>query len=435
MEQTHYQVLGVEPTASAEEIKRRFRELARKYHPDVCPDKLASHQMFVRITEAYQVLSDATRRADYDLTLRDRSQRQASVRAATGASRPPGDSRTPPGSARSAPPPRAGARPGPNPPPHVGFRVGLAGGGAGPRARATAGRPRTTATTHPTQVAQHLRTAQAAFVGLRYRDAVRHCKQALELDPRNGAACGLLGDIYRAQGRVDDAIYFYSLAAQLTPPPQNRAVMAKLEALLAQEPSAPGRWGARSPEATLAAGAARIRRRLNRQICIGAFGIALAVGVLFLAVQAPGERLTELPWISAWTAPIVWAMVLVGGIVGATLTLAGALRPMDEELFFVLVSRAGGSATPLGLLLLVTGGLFFYAAVGLYLLIGALQESFSRSLLRVFVATFLIVCCLALLVSPDVGLGRQILLFGGNVVFLSMLLGWLLGDFFRPLGS
>jgi hypothetical protein len=256
------------------------------------------------------------------------------------------------------------------------------------------------------------------------------------MDGRNATACGMLGDIYRAQGRVDDAIYFYSLAVQLTPPQQNRSVMAKLESLLAAEEGATGGASAhRSPEATLAAGAARVRRRINRQICVGAFGLSLAVLVLFIAVQAPGERLTELPWISGWTAPIVWAMVLAGVIVGATLALAGAVRPMDEELFFTLVGRGGGSAPPLGLLLFLTGGLFFFLAVGLYLLIGALQESFSRSLMRVFVATFLIICCLGVLVSPDVGLGRQILLFGGNVVFLSMLLGWLLGDFFRPLGT
>jgi hypothetical protein len=287
----------------------------------------------------------------------------------------------------------------------------------------------------PPDAAQHLRSAQAAFASLRYRDALRHCRAALDLDRRNAMACGLLGDIYRAQGRVDDAIYFYSLAVQLTPPQQNRMVMAKLESLLRQEQASGRATAVSSPEATLAAGAARVRRRINRQVCVGAFGLALAVLVLFFAVQTPGERLTELPWISGWTAPIVWAMVLAGAIVGATLALAGAVRPMDEELFFSLIGRGPRPSPPLGLLLFLTGGLFFYLAVGLYLLIGALQESFSRSLLRVFVATFLIICCLAVLVSPDVALGRQLMLFGGNVVFLSMLLGWLLGDFFRPLGS
>jgi hypothetical protein len=443
MDQTHYQILGVEPTASPEEIKRRFRELARVHHPDVSRDKSGSHQQFVRITEAYQVLSDATRRADYDLMLRDRAQRRAAIRS------PSADRRAPPPDATSygAGPAPGRPRSGPNPPPpHVGFRPpgdrrapSPGGSRAAPGRQDPVGsRPAggSTGSSRVAEAARTLREAQAAFAGLRYRDAIRLCKTVLDLDRRNAAACGLLGDVYRAQGRVDDAIYFYSLAAQLAPTPQNRAVMAKLEALLTAERGArPGAaTTARSTEATLADGAARVRRRASRQVCAGAFGLALAVLVLFAAVQVRAEPITELPWISGWTAPLVWGMVLAGATLGATLTLSGAVRPLDEELFFTLAGRPGGHTPPLGLLLFLVGGLFFYLAVGIYLLVGALQESFSRSLMRVFTATFLVISCMAFMVaSPEVG--RQILLFGGNVVFLGMLVGWLLGDFFRPLGA
>src|SRR5262245_61411553 len=111
MQQTHYQILGVASTATPEEIKKRFRELARKYHPDVNRDKSGSHQAFVRITEAYQVLSDPLRRADYDLMLRDRARRLGL--SGTGPASGPSGPRTGP----------AGPRPGPNPPPpNVGFR-------------------------------------------------------------------------------------------------------------------------------------------------------------------------------------------------------------------------------------------------------------------------------------------------------------------------
>jgi curved DNA-binding protein CbpA len=433
MEQTYYQVLGVEPSASPEVIKRRFRELARVHHPDVSRDKSSSHQQFVRITEAYQVLSDATRRAEYDLMLRDRAQRRAAPRAHPSSSRPPGGGMAYGTGATYRPP-----RPGPNPPPpHVGFRPPPNGRSGAPGGRpSTVGeraQPPPSAATRVAEAARNLREAQAAFAGLRYRDAIRLCKTVLDLDRRNAGACGLLGDIYRAQGRVDDAIYFYSLAAQLSPAPQNRSVMAKLEALLSTErgprPGAPS--AERSPEATLADGAAHLRRRASRQVCIGAFGLAVALLALLGSVQVSAEPITELPWISGWTVPLVWGMVLAGATIGATLSLAGAVRPLDEELFFTQLGRRGG-APPLGLLLFLIGGLFYYLAVGIYLLVGALQESFSRSLMRVFVATFLVICCLALMLAPEVG--RQILLFGGNVVFLSMLVGWLLGDFFRPLG-
>jgi hypothetical protein len=159
----------------------------------------------------------------------------------------------------------------------------------------------------------------------------------------------------------------------------------------------------------------------------------LALTITFVLPQVAGEPLTQLAWISSWTAPILWAMILAGGILGATLTLMGAIRPLDEELVFPSLMRDRSTGVPLGLLLLLTGGLFFYLAVAVYLLIGALQESVSASVLRVFVTTFVVVCCLAVLVPLEAG--RQILLLGGNVVFISMVVGWMLGDFFRPLGS
>ena len=60
-----YQTLGVRRTASADEIKRSYRRLAKKLHPDVNPDKRVEQQ-FREVTEAYELLSDATKRARFD---------------------------------------------------------------------------------------------------------------------------------------------------------------------------------------------------------------------------------------------------------------------------------------------------------------------------------------------------------------------------------
>ena len=62
----YYKVLGVSKSASAEDIKKAFRKLARRYHPDVNPGDKASEEKFKEINEAYEVLSDATKRRKYD---------------------------------------------------------------------------------------------------------------------------------------------------------------------------------------------------------------------------------------------------------------------------------------------------------------------------------------------------------------------------------
>src|SRR5580692_6717617 len=62
----YYESLGVPRTASADEIKKSFRKLARQHHPDVAKDKKKSEEKFKEINEAYEVLSDPEKRKKYD---------------------------------------------------------------------------------------------------------------------------------------------------------------------------------------------------------------------------------------------------------------------------------------------------------------------------------------------------------------------------------
>jgi curved DNA-binding protein len=62
----YYEVLGVQPDAEKKVIKQTYRQLARKYHPDVNPGNKEAEEKFKTINEAYQVLSDEEKRTKYD---------------------------------------------------------------------------------------------------------------------------------------------------------------------------------------------------------------------------------------------------------------------------------------------------------------------------------------------------------------------------------
>src|SRR5256885_3273112 len=61
-----YKILGVKRDAKPEEIKKAYRRLARKYHPDVNPGDKSAEERFKQMTEAFDVLSDPKKRAVYD---------------------------------------------------------------------------------------------------------------------------------------------------------------------------------------------------------------------------------------------------------------------------------------------------------------------------------------------------------------------------------
>jgi molecular chaperone DnaJ len=66
MEKDLYKVLGLEKGASGEQIKKSYRKLAKKYHPDSNPGDKDSEERFKEISHAYDVLSDPEKKNQYD---------------------------------------------------------------------------------------------------------------------------------------------------------------------------------------------------------------------------------------------------------------------------------------------------------------------------------------------------------------------------------
>lgn len=67
MKKNYYEILGVDKSATADEIKKKYRKLSLKYHPDKNPDNKEAEEKFKDIAEAYGVLSDNEKRQKYDL--------------------------------------------------------------------------------------------------------------------------------------------------------------------------------------------------------------------------------------------------------------------------------------------------------------------------------------------------------------------------------
>jgi curved DNA-binding protein CbpA len=226
-QRNHYEVLGVSPTANTDQIKTKYRELARKFHPDVVKDKTLGQKVFTQINQAYRVLADPERRAQYDAGLR-----------ANVASAVPRNAEASVGNGSMA------AMNGATPP------SGSFNGNGRPvsaQSSASALSPQQTQA-----VARLIGDADFALLNSDPSTALEHCQNALRLDPKNARAYGLLGEALEHLGRHTEAAAAYRQSLEAAP---SAMIQAKLNRLLnggSAPSSMPG--GAARTERTLTGG-------------------------------------------------------------------------------------------------------------------------------------------------------------------------------------
>ncbi len=191
LQRNYYEVLGLPPGATTDEIKKKYRELARKFHPDVVQDKVLGQRVFTQINQAYSVLGNPERRAQYNTTL------QSSGTAANG-------------TAANAAPKQNGS---PAPP-------------AAPVNPASPVKSQANA--------EMLGRAENAIMAGKPVEARTLCVRILEADPRHIRALEILGDALVQMGRREEAAVQYRKALEISP---STMIQAKLTRMTASQPS------------------------------------------------------------------------------------------------------------------------------------------------------------------------------------------------------
>lgn len=379
----YYEVLGLPPHATDEQIRRRFRELARQYHPDVNRSPDAEHR-FKEITEAYRVLSSPSLRADYDLMRRSAQ----SVRASTG-----GTTTTPP---RSRPSTQQSTR---------------------------QQRPYSTSSAHTSarsaeiEAQQLLQNAMLAYARGNLHEARSLAKRVLRIQRYNAQAYEILGDVYRQERRFEEAIAMFTCAVQCNP--RCTSAQSKLDALLSQR-----YFYGTEPPRTTAAGVLWAR-----------YGQTIGWAVVAMLVLAPWYLELEVDgvfqgigFISRWNGALVLLMLTASMLSGAILALSRRIEPIAQVMWWP--HRQGLSQAPLPVagLLGVLGLFIFYATAFLYLMIASSRNAFHRTLNRVVGAVVALTLGFVLSYAP----GReQVALFAPNLLWFGVLCGWAFGDSVR----
>ncbi|MCS7254813.1 MAG: J domain-containing protein [Armatimonadota bacterium] len=332
----YYEILGVPYDADVAAIKKRYRELVRKFHPDVAVDKLAAHEKFVQIVDAYQTLVDPIKRSAYDAKL----SRELGI--------PIGEA-------------QAEAK--------VDFE-------AAPFSWLEERRRRT-----PLSL---LIEAEQHMLRGDIKRALELCREVISAEPKNPQAYELLAEIFERMGNIEKAIEYFSYAAQLAP--SNPYYRMQVERLLGGHTKHP-------------ASTTKAKVVLEPSPIVKALMLNLSVVVVALCLYAfhtfPKEPLSEfLPL----PLPFTWLAPLCGLLCGWLLRHGGWLKSADRVLFYggepALFTKGG---PPVGVLIALSALLNFYLSIIVAALLSWWNDDWEASLFVALGLSFLITLLFALL--------------------------------------
>lgn len=375
----YYKALRIRRTATPDEVKAAYRHWAKQFHPDLNPSPEAQAD-FQKVKEAYEVLSDPKRRGDYDAALNYTELIAIQKEEAAAAQARVEFLRQQQEAAKAA---KAAAPPAPPKP------------------------------SQAQQAASAYNNESKKLLDLmkqsRYKDAEDLARKLIKEDPRAAIAWAALGDIYRARGDFQSASKHYVYAAQFDP--DNLLYESKhreMEEALISRP---------------AENKDKVMSEDNPSplpfVAIGVLSIILGCWVLLDRSALP----LAIGPISLWTTPLAASLLIGGVVIGVCLSAGDVI-----DRFFAAQGSALVKVSP-AVVLAGVALLNFWAMTLLYLLAGALQSSFNKSLTRVIVCSALFLVFLSILgavVSP--GLAAQTLIWGGSLVYWGALLGWVTAD-------
>ncbi len=279
---TLYEVLGLQQTASVEQIKQRFRALAREHHPDVATEPEAAEK-FVAISKAYRTLADPRQKAAYDASLS-----------------------------------------------LAGLRVFASDGAASARA------PQGRRAAPPREVLNNmLEQAETAIRVKWFRQAEILCLQVLHADSTLVHAYELLGEARLGTGQTENALGVFEHALRLDP--RNGRLRSRIDQLTSAKPS-PSRAVRKSRKAVASAptGDRGAMGLLSRLAC-GTLGAWALLSLLSAVRQNPQAGLASILVYTAAAAAISGAALALGGVFAASrqalgFTAARRSRPVGPAL-------------------------------------------------------------------------------------------------------